>query len=208
MPIKTLQELIGELDSLDNAANAELLQIASVPANCTSVLLKDILFAYVGKKVSNVLGDVIKNFRARLDDDLGKWMQDFGKELMDQGATQEETDKLIDFTEDIIGMIEDQAEDRLNEEKDKTIDEVIDKIVVFIKEPIRFAIFELFCRSEMNEMYDRTQQLKNDVQVPTDEQLEDAKRLIRIGKDAIGNTDDEMIYSLDQALMQQLVQKM
>ena len=195
--LKTLQELIGELDSLDNAANAELLQIASVPANCTSVLLKDILFAYVGKKVSNVLGDVIKNFRARLDDDLGKWMQDFGKELMDQGATQEETDKLIDFTEDIIGMIEDQAEDRLNEEKDKTIDEVIDKIVVFIKEPIRFAIFELFCRSEMNEMYDRTQQLKNDVQVPTDEQLEDAKRLIRIGKDAIGNTDDEMIYSLD-----------
>ena len=194
---KTIQKLIKEMDSLDDAANAELLQISGVPANCTTVLLKDILFDYAGEKVSDVIGDVIKNFRVRLDDDLGKWMQDFGNELVDQGSAQDEVDKLTDFTENLIGMIEDETEDKLNEEKNKMIDQVIDEITIQIKEPIGFAIFELFCRSEMNEMYDRTEQLKNDVHVPTDEQLEDAKRLIRIGKDAIGNTDDEMIYSLD-----------
>jgi PKD repeat protein/polyhydroxyalkanoate synthesis regulator phasin len=173
------------------------LQISGVPANCTSLLLKDILLDYAGEMVGDVLGDVIQDFRSHLDDDLGKWMQDFGSELMKEGVTQGEADTMTSFTGEIIKTIEDQAEDRLNEEKEKTIDQITSEIVMRIKEPIRDATFNLFCKSEMDEMSDRTEQLKTDVSAPTDEQLKNAKQLIRIGKEAINNTDDEMIYSLD-----------
>ncbi|VUT28052.1 MAG: Periplasmic copper-binding protein (NosD) [Candidatus Syntrophoarchaeum sp. GoM_oil] len=194
---RTVQELIYALDSLDDAANTELLQISAVPARCTSLLLKDVLLDYAGKIVGDVLGDVIKDFRSHLDEDLGEWMQDFGSELIKEGGTQNDVDRMTDFTEEIVETIEDQAEAKLNEEVDKTIDQVIDEILMRINEAIRDAVFNLYCKAEMDEMSDRTEQLKNDIVVPTEEECEVAKQLIRIGKDAISNTDDEMIYSLD-----------
>jgi len=197
---ETIQIMVKELDALDNAANSELWQISGVPANCTSLLLKDILLDHAGEKVGDALGGVIKNFRARLDGKFGKWMRNFGDELMEQGATQDEVDMLTYSTNSVIGTIEDQAENRLNEEKDNMVDQVIDEIVMLIKEPMKHAIFEIFCNESKMVMDGRTQRLKNDVQEPTEEQLEDAKRLIRIGRSAINNTDDEMIYSLDLEL--------
>jgi len=197
---ETIQIMVKELDALDNAANSELLQISGIPANCTSVLLKDVLLDHAGEKVGAVIGGVVKNFRARLDRKFGKWMRNFGDELMEQGATQDEVDMLTHSTDGVIGTIEDQAENRLNEEKDNMVDQVIDETVMLIKAPMKHAIFEIFCNESKMMMDDRTQHLKNDVQEPTEEQLEDAKRLIRIGRAAINNTDDEMIYSLDLKL--------
>jgi len=52
----------------------------------------------------------------------------------------------------------------------------------------------------MDEMLDKTEQLKSKVVAPTEEGRKDAKQLIRIGKEAINNTDYEMIYSADLIL--------
>lgn len=194
---ETLQELISELNFLDNTANAELLQISGVPAGCTMVLIKDLLLDVAGGYIKDVLDEVIGNFRTYLDSKLGEWMQNFANELINAGFAPDEANDAIDCIEGIIGTIEDQAQDKLEEQKDNTVDSVISDIENLIKIPIRDAIYELLCKSEMDKMKDRTSQFKKDIPTLTEDELSEAKRIIRVGKGAIENTDDEMIYSLE-----------
>lgn len=197
---KTLQELIRELDSLDDTANAELLQISGIPADSTTEVLKDLLSDKAGEMLTDALiGDVMDDFKKSFDEDLSATMDDFGKDLKDQGFNDDEIKDMTDLTEDLIKDIEGNAEGELKSTIKKVygVDELIEEFFMWFSEPLKNAIFILLCKSEMDEMYTRTEQFKNDIQSPTDQQLEDAKRIIRVGKDAISNTDDEKLYYLD-----------